>query len=110
MIAVIALLSIEDLVKTASTIMIMLFLCLNIAVLTLRFSNIPTYRPPFQAPFFPHLPVISSIVYVLLIIEMGVVPLSITAIFAMLAHLPSLPSTIFSRIFSGFPSSSSCAM
>jgi amino acid transporter/mannitol/fructose-specific phosphotransferase system IIA component (Ntr-type) len=87
MIAVIALLSIEDLVKTASTIMILLFLSLNIAVLTLRYSKIQTYQPPFKAPFFPHLPVISTLIYGFLIVEMGVVPLSITAGFGVLACL-----------------------
>lgn len=85
MIAVIALLSIEDLVKTASTIMILLFLFLNLAVITLRYSGIQSYQPPYRSPMFPYLPALSSILYGFLIFEMGMVPLAITAAFGFLS-------------------------
>lgn len=84
-IAVITFLSIEDLVKTASTIMILLFIFLNLAVITLRFSGIQSYHPPYKSPLFPWLPLVSSIVYAFLIVEMGIIPLSITALFGVLA-------------------------
>jgi amino acid transporter/mannitol/fructose-specific phosphotransferase system IIA component (Ntr-type) len=78
--SVILLLSIENLVKTASTIMILLFLFLNLALIVLRLSGIQSYKPPFKAPFFPYLPILSSLAYCFLIIEMGFVPLVITTL------------------------------
>ena len=87
MISVIAFLSIEDLVKTASTMMILLFLTLNLALVTLRLSKIQSYQPPFRMPMAPALPLIASVVYAFLIIEMGVVPISITAGFGVVAGL-----------------------
>lgn len=81
MIAVILFLDLEHLVKTASTMMILLFMSVNLSVIIMRESKIHSYRPMFRSPLYPWIQVASLIVYGFLIFEMGVVPLAITGIF-----------------------------
>lgn len=85
MIIVIAALSIENLVKFASTMMLMLFVLINIAVLIMRGSRIQNYRPLFRAPGYPWVQLAGVAIYVFLIVEMGAtmhwVPLLITGAF-----------------------------
>ena len=85
MIAVIAFLSIENLVKTASTMMILMFLFVNISLIIMRASKLQNYRPVFHCPLYPWIQIAAIILYIFLIIEMGPVPLLITAGFAVLA-------------------------
>jgi len=79
MIAVICLLSIADLVKVASTMMLLLFLLVNVAVLIMRGSRIPNYRPSYRSPLFPWVQLAGILIYALLIGElaalMGALPL-----------------------------------
>ncbi len=75
MITVIVFLSIEDLVKTASTLKIILFMMVNISVIVMRESKIQNYRPKFKVPLYPVLPVAALLLYSFLLIEMGTVPL-----------------------------------
>jgi len=79
MIAAIAFLDIESLVKTASTLMIILFIFDNTSVIIMRESRIQSYRPKFKSPLYPYVHVSAVIAYTLLIIDMGAVPLLITA-------------------------------
>jgi amino acid transporter/mannitol/fructose-specific phosphotransferase system IIA component (Ntr-type) len=81
--AVIVLLSVEDLVKTASTMMLMMFLLVNVAVIIMRQSRLGNYRPTFRAPLYPYLQVASIVIYLVLIVEMGTVPLLLTAGFVL---------------------------
>jgi len=83
MIGCILFLSLEDLIKTASTFMILLFLFVNIAHIIMRYSNIPNYRPTFRAPLCPWLQIGGIIFYGFLIFEMGRIPLLITVAFAL---------------------------
>jgi APA family basic amino acid/polyamine antiporter len=53
MICMIAFLSIRNLVKVASTMMLVLFLLVNLAVLIMRGSRLQNYRPQFRSPLFP---------------------------------------------------------
>jgi amino acid transporter/mannitol/fructose-specific phosphotransferase system IIA component (Ntr-type) len=85
MVLVVILLDIENLVKTASTIMVLMFILMNTAVVIMRYSGIQTYRPKFHAPLKPWLQIAANTVYVFLIIEMGTVPLAITGGFALAA-------------------------
>lgn len=85
MIGVIAFLSIENLVKTASTMMILMFLFVNISLVIMRASKLQNYRPVFHCPLYPWIQIGAVILYIFLIIEMGAVPLLITAGFAVLA-------------------------
>ena len=87
MIAIIALLTIENLVKVASTMMLMLFLLDNLAVIVMRSSKLLNYRPLFRSPFFPWMQLAGIAMYLLLIFEMGPVPLATTACFCLLAAL-----------------------
>ncbi len=81
MLIIILFLELKDLVKTASTIMILLFASVNIAVIIMRESGIQNYRPKFKSPFYPWVQIIGVIVYILIIIDMGKIPLTITGIF-----------------------------
>ncbi len=85
MIVVIAFLSIENLVKTASTMMILMFALVNVSVIIMRASKLRNYRPVFKCPWHPWIQIAAIILYVVLIIEIGAVPLLITASFAALA-------------------------
>ncbi|MFA5424634.1 MAG: APC family permease, partial [Phycisphaerae bacterium] len=81
MIAAILLLNIEMLVKTASTMMIILFILDNISVVIMRESKIQSYRPTFRCPLYPYLQIASVIAYLVLLLDMGTIPLSICGLF-----------------------------
>ncbi len=87
MVTVIAALSIVDLVKAASTMMLMLFALVNLAVLIMRRSKIQNYRPLYRAPLYPWLQIFGIIAYGFLIVEMGAAPLLLTAAFACVGAL-----------------------
>lgn len=81
MIAAIVFFDIEVLVKTASTLMLILFILVNISVIMMRESRIQSYRPKFKSPLYPYIHIFAIVAYVGLIVDMGFVPLSITAAF-----------------------------
>lgn len=81
MVVVIFFLSTENLVKTASTLMILLFMMGNIAVIVMRESRIQNYRPHFKTPGYPWLPGSALIAYGFLLIEMGRIPMLISLAF-----------------------------
>ncbi len=76
---------IELLVKTASTLGILLFMMINASLIIMRESKIQSYRPKFRAPFYPYINILAIIIYGILIIDMGIIPLSITAGFIILS-------------------------
>ena len=79
MIAVIFL-PLETLVKTASTMKILLFAFVNMSVIIMRESGIQNYRPKFKSPFYPYIQIFAIIAYAFLIVEMGKIPLIITVV------------------------------
>jgi len=79
MASAIAFLELELLVKTASTLMIILFILVNASVIIMRESRIQSYRPKFKSPLYPYIHIFAIIAYGSLIVDMGLVPLSITA-------------------------------
>ena len=85
MIVILLTLSIEDLVKMASTMIIVMFSLVNLALIIMRKSKIQNYRPKFRAPFYPWLQAGAIIVYAFLIAGMGSKPLVLTETFALLA-------------------------
>ena len=87
MIVVIIFLSIEDLVKTASTLQIFLFMMVNISVIVMRESRIQNYRPKFKVPLYPWLPVGALVMYCFLLVEMGAIPLMISGGFFLIGWL-----------------------
>ncbi len=81
MIIAIVSLDIEVLVKTASTLKIILFIMTNASVIIMRESRIQSYRPKFKSPLYPYPHILAILVYSALIIDMGKIPLLITAAF-----------------------------
>ena len=81
MIIAILFLSLENLVKTASTLKILLFLFVNLSLIAMRESKIQSYRPKFRSPLYPWIHILGIAGYGFLIFEMGRVPLMITGIF-----------------------------
>lgn len=89
-IAVILFLSIENLVKFASSMMLLIFIFDNVSLIIMRQSKLQNYRPTFRAPLYPWLQIIAIIVYGMLILEMGAIVLSLTfglITFAMIWYL-----------------------
>ncbi len=84
MILMITFLNFENLVKAASTMMIILFLYTNVALIVMRESRIDTYQPSFRVPLYPWLQIAAIIIYAFLIFEMGTLPLLITGFFIIL--------------------------
>jgi amino acid transporter/mannitol/fructose-specific phosphotransferase system IIA component (Ntr-type) len=87
MIIVITTLDLKSLVKTASTMMLILFTLVNFSVILMRESKIVSYRPKYKSPFYPYIQVIGIIAYLTLIAGMGEMPLLITGGFFLLTSL-----------------------
>jgi len=85
MVVVLLLLSIYDLIKMASTMLIILFILVNLAVIIMRKSGIQNYRPKFRMPWCPWLQVAAIVVYSVLIATMGTKALVLTQTFVLLA-------------------------
>ncbi|MEJ2648930.1 MAG: amino acid permease, partial [Sedimentisphaerales bacterium] len=85
MIGALIFLDIEALVKTASTLMIILFILDNASVIIMRESKIQSYRPQFKSPLYPYAHITAILIYGFLIIDMGKIPLLITAGFVVLS-------------------------
>jgi len=85
MITAIVFLDIESLVKTASTLMLILFILVNASVIIMRESRIQSYRPKFKSPLYPYIHIFAIIAYSALIVDMGKVPLLISAGFVALS-------------------------
>jgi basic amino acid/polyamine antiporter, APA family len=81
MVAVILFLDLEMLIKTASTIKILLFAFVNISVIIMRESGVENYRPKFKSPLYPWIQIFALIAYAFLLFEMGKTPLLISGIF-----------------------------
>ncbi|UCF00506.1 MAG: amino acid permease [Planctomycetota bacterium] len=79
MIIAIVFLDIEMLAKTASTLLIILYILANTSVIIMRESKIQSYRPKFQSPLYPYIHIFAIIAYSALIVDMGKVPLLISA-------------------------------
>lgn len=87
MVCMIAFFDIENLVKAASTMQLLLFIYVNASVIIMRESKIPTYRPSYRSPLYPYLQIAAILIYIFLIIEMGTLPIIITGVFIVLCVL-----------------------
>jgi APA family basic amino acid/polyamine antiporter len=87
MITAVIFLDIEMLAKTASTLLIILYILANISVIVMRESRIQSYQPKFKSPLYPYVHIVTIILYGILIIDMGKVPLLITATFICLSAI-----------------------
>jgi amino acid transporter/mannitol/fructose-specific phosphotransferase system IIA component (Ntr-type) len=79
MLLVIVFLDLESLVKVASTMMLLLFIFVNISVIIMRQSGIVSYKPRFRSPLYPYMQIVGIVSYVALIPQMGRIPLLMTA-------------------------------
>jgi amino acid transporter/mannitol/fructose-specific phosphotransferase system IIA component (Ntr-type) len=85
MMAIIWFLKLEDFVKTASTLKLLLFILANLALIFMRESNRKHYKPKFKAPLYPWVQIIGILGMGFLISRMGNIPLMITGIFIVCA-------------------------
>lgn len=81
MIAVILLLDLENLVKVASAVMILLFMFVIIASIIMRESRILNYKPAFVSPLYPWIQIGGIICYGFFLFEMGNVTLLSIGVF-----------------------------
>lgn len=81
MICIILFLDIEGLVKIASTLVLLLFIFVNLSVIMMRESKIRHYRPSFRSPFYPWVQIAGIVGYSFLIFEMGLMPLVLVGCF-----------------------------
>jgi len=87
MIIIILFLDLEGLVKTASTLVLLLFIFVNLSLIMMRESKLRHYRPSFRSPFYPWIQIAGIIGYSLLILEMGVIPLVFVGCFILAGFL-----------------------
>lgn len=78
MILVLILFDVASVAKLASAFQLLLFGLVCIAVIVMRESRIPTYKPGFKAPFYPWLQIIGILISFWLIIEMGILAIAFT--------------------------------
>lgn len=71
--------NLKILIETASIVFIIGYVLAALAVIILRESKLQSYRPSFNAPFYPWIQIICIIVFVLVIVEMGTEAYLITA-------------------------------
>ncbi len=87
MVAVILFIDIPTLVKTASTLSLILFMLVNLAVILMRESNVQYYRPKFRCPGYPWVQIIGIVFYGLLIGMMGLTQLVLVGAFVTASFL-----------------------
>jgi amino acid transporter/mannitol/fructose-specific phosphotransferase system IIA component (Ntr-type) len=85
MVIAIVFLDVETLAKTASTLLIVLYILGNISLVVMRESKIQSYRPEFKSPLHSSVHFFIIIVYALLIIDMGKMPLLTGVVFISLS-------------------------
>jgi APA family basic amino acid/polyamine antiporter len=81
MISVLIFLDLENLVKVASTMKLILFALTSVSVIMIRALKLPSYRPVFTSPGFPWVQIIGVVVYLTLIPLMGLLPILVSLIF-----------------------------
>ncbi len=84
MIAVIAVFPVEDVAKLASAFQLLLFILVSAAVIVMRESRIPTYRPGFKVPLYPWIPILGMLIGFFLILEMGLLAIGFTGMLCLL--------------------------
>ena len=78
MLAVLLLFDVASVAKLASAFQLLLFGLVCVAVIVMRESQIPTYKPGYKAPFYPWLQIAGILISFWLIIEMGILAIAFT--------------------------------
>jgi amino acid transporter len=71
-------LDLSDLVKLGSVVILTLYILTNIAVIVLRESKLQNYQPAFKVPLYPWINIVGIVLFILLIIDMGLVAIEIS--------------------------------
>ena len=87
MLTVILFLDLENLIKVASTMKIILFMLVMLACIIMRESKILNYKPAFTSPLYPWLPIAGLIGCGFFLYQMGSVALLATGAFILLSIL-----------------------
>jgi APA family basic amino acid/polyamine antiporter len=74
-------LELEFLIKIASALLILLYILANVAVIIMRESKIQSYRPKFRSPLYPGIQIAGILGCGFLLVEMGSLILSFSALF-----------------------------
>lgn len=85
MAVVVIALDLKELVKVASAMMLILFMLVNVSVIFMRESKITTYKPEYKSPLYPFLQIFGVLSSIVLIAEMGTLPLIISGAFFLLS-------------------------
>ncbi len=85
MIFIILFLNLEVLVEAASTMLLLLYMSANLAVIIMRESKLQNYQPSFRSPLYPYIQIIGILSYGFLIYDMGKDTLLITLVFILCA-------------------------
>ncbi len=81
MVAILLSLNVKDLVKTAATFLLLLYILDNLSLIIMRESKIQSYRPLIKTPFYPYMPIFGILAYTFLIVDMGFLPIIVTILF-----------------------------
>jgi amino acid transporter len=81
MVMIILFLDLENLVKIASSMQLLLFMFVLLSHIIMRESKILNYRPSFFSPLYPWIQIIGIISYLFFLFEMGWIILSLSALF-----------------------------
>jgi len=73
------LLQLDILVKTASTVVILTYILSQASIIILRESKLANYRPSYRAPLYPWIQIISIVLFLLLIVDMGLLVILISS-------------------------------
>jgi mannitol/fructose-specific phosphotransferase system IIA component (Ntr-type) len=87
MVLILVSIDIQQIAKLASAFQLLLFGLLNLAVLIMRESQIPTYDPGFKSPLYPWVQILGMLIPIWLIAEMGIEAVIFTGTLAVLAVL-----------------------
>ena len=78
MIFVIVALDVEGIAKLASAFQLLVFGLLNVAVVVMRESRIPSYVPGYRSPFYPWVQIVGIVAPVFLIAELGLLAIELS--------------------------------
>ncbi len=78
MIAVLLLLDVSSVAKLASAFQLLIFSFVNLAVVVMRESRLPSYAPGFRSPLYPWMQIAGILIPVWLIAELGLLSLVFT--------------------------------
>ncbi|MFP4547308.1 MAG: amino acid permease [Fidelibacterota bacterium] len=81
------LLKLDTLVKIASSIIIFSYILTNVAVIIIRESGIQNYKPSFKVPFYPWTQIVSIILFILMLLEVGIAAMETVALIIIMSML-----------------------